>query len=276
MNTFLMDHYEEATEFIKSKITKKPVIAIVLGSGLSSLVDDINNKTIIKYNQIPYFPESTVASHAGEMVIGDINGTDVLIMSGRFHYYEGRSFSQTAFYIRVLHLLGIKSIILTNAAGGINIDFNVGDFMLITDHIKFFSDSPVRGGHISEFGNRFFDMTTTYNIEFQKIARKVAKKLDINLREGVYAFMGGPQFETPAEIKMLRILGSDAVGMSTVPEAIAANQVGMKILGISCISNMAAGITGEEISDDEVVVVAKRVAATFKSLIKDIVGDQLL
>jgi purine-nucleoside phosphorylase len=273
MNIFKLEDYQKAAEYIKSITIQKPHLAIVLGSGLFGIEKDLANKTVINYSDIPNFPKTTVSHHKGQMIIGELDGKTVVIMSGRAHFYEGHSFEEVTFYVRVLCLLGVTSIILTNACGGINSDFCVGDFMLITDHIKLFSDSPVRGRNIEQFGSRFFDMTQTYNIEYQNIAKNTAKKLNINLKQGVYAFMGGPQFETPAEIKMLKALGADAVGMSTVAEAIVANQAGLKILGICCISNMAAGISDAPISDQEVVEIGKRVSGDFKMFIREIVGE---
>ncbi len=250
-----------------------PRIALVLGSGLGYLADELTDAVRIPYAQIPHFPRSTVASHAGFLAAGKLNGVPVLLCSGRTHYYEGYSFETVTFYVRVLKALGVETLVLTNAAGGVNTAFSVGDLMLITDHIKLCADSPVRGPSDERLGARFFDMTHTYTPRLQAIAREAANALSVPLREGVYFFMGGPQFETPAEIRMIRLLGGDAVGMSTVPEAIVAAQCGMQLLGISCITNMAAGVVeGAEVSDDEVVVAAGAAAHTFGELMKLIVA----
>lgn len=263
--------YQQAAEYIRQKIELQPKVAIVLGSGLGKLADTVEDAVRIPYQEIPFFSRSTVASHKGELIVGKLAEKAVLMMSGRLHYYEGYSMQQITFPIRVFHLLGIDKLIVTNASGGINTDFSSGDLMLIEDHIKFFSDSPVRGENISAFGQRFFDLSKGYSPELGSIAKQAAQKLGIPLKSGVYAYMAGPQFETPAEIRMLRVLGADAVGMSTVPEVIVANQCGIRVLGISCISNMAAGILNQPISDDEVVEVANRVSKGFVSLLTNIV-----
>lgn len=250
-----------------------PKTALVLGSGLGYLADELTDAVRVDYADIPHFPVSTVASHAGFLAVGTLNGTPLLILSGRTHYYEGYSFQTVTFYVRVLQALGVQTLMLTNAAGGVNAAFAVGDFMLITDHIKLCADSPARGPADSRLGPRFFDMTHTYTPRLRELAREAASTLGIPLREGVYMFMGGPQFETPAEIRLIRTLGADAVGMSTVPEAIVAAQCGLNLLGISCITNMAAGIVPDsEVSDDEVVVAASAVSRTFGELMKAIVA----
>ncbi len=245
--------------------------AIVLGSGLGFLADRMENAVKIPYTSIPEFPASTVASHAGILSIGTLAGKALLAFSGRFHYYEGYDFRTVTFYVRVLHCLGIRRLILTNAAGGINTSFTEGDLMLITDHIKLCADSPERGPADPFFGPRFFDMTNTYTPQLREIAKQAAQSLSISLREGVYCYMGGPQFDTPAEIRALRLLGGDVVGMSTVPEAIVASRCGMEILGISCVTNMAAGVVENTcISDEEVNVVAGRSSGQFSALVCDI------
>ncbi len=263
--------YQQSAESIRQRISVTPETAIILGSGLGALADSVTEATRIPYEEIPFFPRSTVESHKGELIVGKLSDKPILVMSGRFHFYEGYSMEQITFPIRVLHLLGIKQLIVTNAAGGIRSDFRPGDLMLITDQIKFFTDSPVRGEQPHQFGQRFFDLSEAYSERLQTVAQEVAASLGISLQEGVYAYMSGPQFETPAEIRMLRILGADAVGMSTVPEVIVANQCGIEVLGISCISNMAAGISKQPISDDEVVEVANRVSARFIDLIANTV-----
>ena len=245
--------------------------AIVLGSGLGFLAERMENAVRIPYEEIPGFPTSTVASHAGILSVGQLAGKSVVAFSGRFHYYEGYDFRTVTFYVRVLFCLGVKTLILTNAAGGINETFCPGDLMLINDHIKLCADSPERGEADPFFGQRFFDMTETYTPWLCDVAKAAAESLSIPLHEGVYCFMGGPQFETPAEIRALRVLGGDVVGMSTVPEAIVASRCGMDILGISCVTNMAAGVVaGTRINDDEVTEVAGRTSGRFSALICDI------
>ncbi len=271
------ERIEQAAAAVRERLARVgrpvPQTALVLGSGLGYLADELTDAVRIPYTEIPHFPQSTVASHAGFLAIGELDGVPMLMCSGRTHYYEGYSFETVTFYVRVLALLGVRTLILTNAAGGVNTAFSVGDLMLITDHIKLCADSPVRGPSDERLGARFFDMTHTYTPCLQETAREAARELSVNLKEGVYFFMGGPQFETPAEIRMIRLLGGDAVGMSTVPEAIVAAQCGLSVLGISCITNMAAGIVeGTEVSDDEVVVAAGAAAHTFGNLMKLIVA----
>ena len=262
--------YKEAVSFIKEKIgDKKPQTAIILGSGLGVLKDDIQNKIILKYEDIPGFPISTVEGHAGELIIGELSGKEIIAMNGRFHYYEGYDIKQTVFPIRVFSLLGIKNIILTNAAGGINLDYKPGDFMVINDHLSFFAESVLRGKNEDEFGVRFPDMSDIYDKEEIKKIKQVIEKHVGVAREGVYAYMKGPCFETPAEIRALRTLGADAVGMSTVPEAIVAKHSGMKIVAVSCITNMAAGVTNKKLSHEEVKETADRVKGQFKEIIKE-------
>lgn len=266
-----------AAEYIKERAQSvgTPIgdTAVVLGSGLGFLANEMDGALRIPYAEIPGFPLSTVASHAGVLSIGRLGGKNVLAFSGRFHYYEGYDFRTVTFYVRVLFCLGVRTLLLTNAAGGMNEAFVPGDLMLISDHIKLCADSPERGGADPFFGQRFFDMTETYTPALRKLAKASAKSLALPLHEGVYCFMGGPQFETPAEIRALRLLGGDAVGMSTVPEAIVASRCGMRVLGISCITNMAAGmIVGTQINDDEVTEVAGRASGRFSALVCDILS----
>ncbi len=266
---------QEAARYIEQRVSAAggsiPDTAVVLGSGLGFLADQMENAVRIPYGEIPNFPESTVASHAGVLSIGTLAEKSVLAFAGRFHYYEGYDFRTVTFYVRVLFCLGVRNLILTNAAGGMNEAFTPGDLMLITDHIKLCADSPERGEADAFFGQRFFDMTETYTPRLQAVARDAANAITLPLHEGVYCYMGGPQFETPAEIRALRVLGGDAVGMSTVPEAIVASRCGLNVLGISCITNMAAGmIQGVLVSDDEVTEVAGKSSAMFSALICEI------
>ena len=265
---FTYDDYKKSAEYIKGRVSNIPDTAVVLGSGLGVMTADMKNPTVIPYSDIPGFPISTAPSHEGKLYIDE----RMIALSGRFHYYEGYTMEQAAYYVRVLALLGVKKLILTNAAGGINTDFASGALMMITDHIKFFDESPLRGANMAEFGVRFPDMTKCYSKTLADTARSAAKEIGIELKEGVYAFMPGPGYETPAEIRALKILGADAVGMSTVPEVIAARHAGLEILAISCITNMAAGITGECLSEEEVLRTANRVKDGFARLIRAIVG----
>lgn len=263
-------NYKEATEFIKQKIeNRRPETAIVLGSGLGVLKDDIENKIIIEYKDIPGFPISTVEGHAGELIIGELSGKTIIAMNGRFHYYEGYDIKQTVFPIRVFALLGVKNIILTNAAGGINTNIKEGSFMVINDHLSFFAESVLRGKNEDEFGVRFPDMSEVYNKEQREKMKLIIEKHTGNSLEGVYAYMKGPTYETPAEIRALRTLGADAVGMSTVPEAIVARHSGMNVVAVSCITNMAAGVTNKRLSHEEVKETAERVKGEFKEIIKE-------
>lgn len=247
-----------------------PQTAVVLGSGLGRLAEQAEASIRIPYAEIPNFPRTTVASHKGELVCADPAGKPVLLLSGRVHRYEGFSFSQVIFPVRVLHLLGVRNLILTNSAGGVNEAFSVGDIMMITDQIKLTEASPLAGEEEPRFGPRFFDMCDAYTHALFPLVRGAAKRAGVVLREGTYFYMPGPQFETPAEIRAIRLLGGDAVGMSTAAEAMAAHQCGMNLIGLSLISNLAAGMTGQAVSDDEVVANGKRFAGCFAALIKNI------
>jgi purine-nucleoside phosphorylase len=265
-----VEHYQEAARSISERIGKKPVIGMVLGSGLGVMAEEITEGITIPYSEILHFPESTVEGHAGEMVIGELEGKTVLALKGRFHYYEGYDMERVVFPIRVMKILGIENLLVTNAAGGVNTSFKAGELMVINDHIKMFTESPLRGPNNEKFGSRFNDMTEAYSKELRCIAKSAAKDLGLTLQEGVYAFMGGPSYETPAEIRMLRLLGADAVGMSTVPEVIAASHGGMKVLGLSCITNMAAGILDQPLDHGDVMETSARVRGNFISLVREI------
>ena len=269
---FSFEDYIRSADHIRN-ITGDIDIALVLGSGLTALADMLSDRVTIKFGDVPNIPASTVAGHAGEFVFGKLHGKRVLIQSGRFHYYEGNSFEQSAYAVRVFRLLGARALILTNAAGGINTDFTPGTVMMITDHIKFFDESPLRGPNMDEFGPRFNDMTFAYSREFCAIARKKAEDLSIDLREGVYAFMPGPSFETPAEIRALRVLGADAVGMSTVAEVITAAHASLPVVAFSCISNLAAGITNQPLTHDEVIYAAALAEKDLTSLISAMIKE---
>ncbi|MBO4473292.1 MAG: purine-nucleoside phosphorylase [Clostridiales bacterium] len=243
----------EASEFIRSQIPDIPKICLVLGSGLGPLTDRVETIVEIPYEKIPHFPATTVAGHDGKLLLAVLSGRMCFIMKGRFHYYEGYSTQEATFYVRVMAKLGVEILVMTNAAGGINTDMTPSDLMVITDHIGLFCDSPLRGGNLDEFGPRFPDQTRVYDEGLKDTLLAAAEELNIPLHQGVYAYTRGPQYETPAEISALRILGADAVGMSTVAEAIAASHCGMKILAVSCITNYAAGITGQPLSHAEVM-----------------------
>ncbi len=266
-----IESLKKAADYIRGNIRYNPEIGMVLGSGLGVLADEIEDADVLDYGDIPGFPVSTVEGHAGKMVVGMLQGRPVLALQGRFHFYEGYDMNKVVFPIRVMHLLGIRDLLVTNAAGGVNRDWKPGDLMLISDHINFTCDNPLRGKNMSEFGPRFNDMSAAYTPALRKMARETADSLELSVREGVYAFMGGPSYETPAEIRMMAILGAQAVGMSTVPEVITAAHGGMRVLGITCITNMAAGILDQPLNHDEVMETAEMVRSTFLSLVKGLV-----
>lgn len=266
-----MNKIKEAATYIRARFGIIPPVAMVLGSGLGLLADKMTDKKEIAYGSIPNFPVSTVVGHEGKLIKGELSGRSVIALCGRFHYYEGYEMADITMYVKVLMLLGVKTLIITNAAGGVNKAFNAGDLMLITDHIKFFDASPLRGKNYEDLGPRFNDMSFAYTPELQRIAKEAAKSANIELKEGVYAFMPGPSFETPAEIRMLSVLGADAVGMSTVPEVISAAHSSMEVLGISCITNMAAGILAQPLSHEEVFETAEKTKDRFSALIEAIV-----
>ncbi len=268
----------EAAEFIRSKYDKELKIALVLGSGLGAFADEIENAVRIPYEEIPHFASSTVEGHAGQLVLGEVEGVSVAVQQGRFHFYEGYEMAQVIFPMRTFGILGVKNVILTNAAGSVNTDFKQGSLMLIRDHLNLMGANPLRGANDERFGARFPDMTEVYSTELQEIVIAEAEKMIQEsedsvdfLNRGVYCGLSGPTYETPAEIHLLRISGADAVGMSTVPEAIAARHQGMKVIGISCITNMAAGITDEPINHAEVMETGAKVAEIFKELLKRVI-----
>ena len=259
---------KESRDYIQNIFGKTPVeTAIILGSGLGGFVNEIPVINQIDYGDIPHFPVSTVCGHSGKLLLAEINNIPVLIMNGRFHYYEGYSVSELAYPIRTLRLLGVKTLIVTNAVGGINPALNEGDFVLITDHIKFFDDSPLRGKNADEFGERFPDMTNAYSTELIQRIKDISIDIGVPVHEGVYAFMSGPNFETPAEIRALSVLGADVVGMSTVPEVITAVHAGMRVLGISVVTNKAAGLSPNGIKHGNVCETGTSAVCNFKKLI---------
>ncbi|NMD70248.1 purine-nucleoside phosphorylase [Bacillus sp. DNRA2] len=264
---------ENAARFLQETSKRTPKIGLILGSGLGILADEIESTVKIPYHTIPDFPVSTVEGHAGQLVFGQLNGLEVVAMQGRFHYYEGYSFDKVTFPVRVMKQLGVDTLIVTNAAGGINENFKPGDLMLISDHINNMGSNPLIGQNEAKLGPRFPDMSEAYNRQLREKAKAIATELQIPIKEGVYVGNTGPSYETPAEINMLRILGGDAVGMSTVPEVIVARHAGLSVLGISCISNMAAGILDQPLTHDEVIETTEKVKANFIQYIKAIVAS---
>lgn len=268
----MIDSFNRAVNDIKKAFPGQfPKTCVVLGSGFSKFTEYLKDKQELYYGEISGFPVSTVPGHSGKLVLGTVNGCPVLAFSGRFHYYEGYSMSELAFPVRVMKLLGVENYIVTNASGGINEGYKAGDLVLISDHIKFFDDSPLRGKNLDAFGVRFPDMTHAYHQALMGIAREAAAELNIELKSGVYAFMSGPSFETPAEIRALRVLGADMVGMSTVPEVICANHMGMRVLGISCVSNLAAGILDQPLTHEEVIAAGEQAADKSVALLSRII-----
>lgn len=259
----MIEKIKDAAQFVKNKYPERPIIGLVLGSGLGQFVNELKNSTIIPYLDIPHFKNTSVEGHQGIMALGQIEGIDVVILQGRLHAYEGHSMEDVVFSIRVLALLGIESLLLTNAAGGINTKFKVGDLVIINDHINNMGKNPLIGPNILELGPRFPDMTEAYSNELKLILKKTAKKCRLKPKSGVYVGVLGPTYETPAEIRMFRKMGADMVGMSTVPESIAANHLGLKVAGISCITNMAAGISGVKLNHEEVKKEAVKVMQSF-------------
>ena len=271
-STNLYARAEHAARTIRARTTEEARIAMVLGSGLGAFADDFEEAVVIPYEEIPGFMPSTVMGHAGRLVIGKMEKTPVLAMQGRFHFYEGYSLEEVTFPIRAFKLLGINTLVLTNAAGGINVQLSEGALMVISDHLNLMGVSPLRGIHDERFGPRFPDMSEVYSRALQETVCEKARAIGIEVRRGIYAALSGPSYETPAEIHMLRALGADAVGMSTVPEAIVARQMGMNVLGISCITNMAAGISDQPINHEEVMETGQRVRATFAQLLRTVIA----
>jgi purine-nucleoside phosphorylase len=268
----LSEKIQQTREYLFSRIGQSPSIGLILGSGLGVLADEIENPIIIPYDEIPYFPVSTVEGHKGQAVIGDLQGKRVIAMQGRFHYYEGHSLEAVTYPIRVMKSIGVKEMIVTNAAGGINPAFNPGDLMIIEDHINLTSQNPLIGPNEKEFGERFTDMSEAYSKKLVALTKKVAISEKINVVEGIYAGVLGPSYETPAEVKFLGVIGADAVGMSTVPEVIVARHSGLEVLGISCISNMAAGISEQTLTHNEVMETTEKSRDQFLQLVKKTVA----
>lgn len=257
---------KEAAQYIKNQGVDTLEVGLILGSGLGELADEIEDRVVIQYTDIPSFPVSTVEGHAGQLVCGTLGGKKVIALQGRFHYYEGYTMEVVTFPIRVMSELGVESMIVTNAAGGVNRDFTPGDLMMITDHINFFGTNPLIGANDEEQGPRFPDLSQAYDLEYQTFIKEAASELDLPLKEGVYFGMTGPTYESPAEIRMISTLGGDSVGMSTVPEVIVARHAGIRVAGISCITNFAAGLGGE-LNHEDVIEVSTKIRSSFKSLV---------
>ena len=267
--TYTMEQYRASAEAVRARLgTFVPKVAMILGSGLGFLGDEVENPIAVDYRDIPHFKASTAPGHKGRLVFGTLEGQNVAVMQGRMHHYEGYSYEEVSYAVRVLRLLGCDTLIVTNAAGCVRTDWEAGDLMLITDQIKMFSESPLRGENLPEFGTRFPDASHLYTPRLRELARRTARELSIPLREGVYFYCYGPQYETPAEIRAARLLGGDAVGMSTAPEVIVAAHCGMEVLGLTLLSNMAAGILNQPLSEQEVLDAAEAAREKFSALVR--------
>lgn len=267
----LLKKIQSSSQYILERSKYKPTIGLILGSGLGDLADRIENPEFYPYETIPNFPVSTVEGHKSRLVIGTLNGKTVVAMQGRFHYYEGYSMEEVTFPIRVMKLLGIETLIVTNAAGAVNENFKPGDLMIINDHINLSGTNPLIGKNLDKFGVRFPDMSNPYNLNLIEKVKNIAKEINVDVKEGVYTVMTGPSYETPAEIKMIRTLGGDAVGMSTVPEVIVANHSGLKVIGISCLTNMAAGILKQPLNHEEVIETSNMAKTKFINLMSSLI-----
>ena len=268
----LYERAEHAARFIRSRVGEDHVrVALVLGSGLGAFADALEEPVAVPYSEIPGFASPTVEGHAGRLVVGRVGGVGVAAMQGRFHFYEGYTLEEVTFPVRALGLVGARSLVLTNAAGGLNNSYEQGSLVLISDHLNLMGTNPLLGPNDPRFGPRFPDMTEVYDREYQDAAITEAREMGLELRRGIYAGLTGPSYETPAEIRMLRLLGADAVGMSTVPEAIVARQMGLRVLGLSCITNMAAGVMDKPINHEEVIETGERVRETFAELLRRVI-----
>ena len=273
MSQYSFAQYQESADAIRSRIGDfQPKVAMILGSGLGFLGDEVEHPIAVPYAQIPHFKVSTAPGHKGQLVFGTLEGQAVAVMQGRMHHYEGYSYEEVSYAVRVLRLLGCDTLVVTNAAGCVNREWSAGDLMLITDHIKIFMESPLRGENLPEFGPRFPDASHLYTPALQDVARQAAADLGIPLREGVYMYFPGPQYETPAEVRFARIAGADAVGMSTAPEVITAGHCGMRVLGFTLVSNLAAGILDQPLSEQEVLDAAEACKDKFSRLVLECLG----
>ena len=270
--SYTYEYFQKSADYVKSIVPYTPEVALVLGSCLGPFADTIEDPIVIDYKDIPNFLISTVDSHAGKLIFGTVAGKKVVCMSGRFHSYEGYDFEQLVIPVRLFKLLGVKDTILTNAAGAVNESYRPGDIMIVKDHIKLAGHSPLRGPNVDEFGPRFFDVTHMYTPALRALAKDCAEGIDLRVHEGVYYFFTGPQFETPAEIRAVRILGADAVGLSTVTEALTAAHCGMPLMCLSVMTNMAAGVLDRPLTNDEVDETAKTIATRFSAYVTKIIG----
>jgi purine-nucleoside phosphorylase len=269
----IYENLHEAVAFIRTKTQLKPRVGIILGSGMGSVAEVVRPEVTLDYSAIPFFAQTSVEGHKGRLILGHINEVPVALMQGRLHLYEGYSMAQVVFPTRVLAMLGIEALIVTNAAGGLSKKMKAGDLMAIYDHINLMGDNPLKGKNIDQLGPRFPDMTEAYDLKFFEAALSVGKKIDLTVRSGVYVGVMGPTYETPAEVRHLQIIGGHAVGMSTVPEVIAANHFGIRVCGISCITNLAAGISKHKLSHQEVTDVAKRIEVQFKKFLVELTNQ---
>ncbi len=268
-----MNKIFEAADYIRSKSNIKPKIGIVLGSGLGIYVDQIQNKQIIPYQDIPHFKRTSVEGHEGRLILGEVHGVPVAALQGRIHSYEGHPMEEIVLPVRTLAALGIEMLFLSNASGGVNLDFHPGDLVSITDHINLSGRNALVGPNLAELGPRFPDMSEAYSSELNAVMKEVAQRHGVNMKDGVYCSVLGPTYETPAEIRMIRILGGDMVGMSTVPEVIAANHMGVKVAGVACITNYAAGIKQEKLSHADVKDVAEKAMVGFATILTETIGE---
>jgi purine-nucleoside phosphorylase len=263
--------FQAAKNYLRQRVTGQPSVAVVLGSGLGAFAEELTDAVTVPYAEIPGWPRATAVGHAGKLVFGSLGGVNVAVMAGRSHLYEGYTPARVTFGVRVLGMMGAKSLVLTNAAGGINLEYGQGALVLISDHINLQGVNPLAGANEDDLGPRFPDMSEAYSRGYREIARAVGAQIGYELKEGVYAAMLGPSYETPAEIRFLRTIGADLVGMSTVPEVIVANHMGMKVLAISCVTNMAAGILPQKINHQEVLETGARVRSTLVELLKKVI-----
>lgn len=268
----LYDRAQRAAQTIRERVKLEPSIAIILGSGLGAFADDLTEARAVPYSEIPGFARATVEGHAGKLVVGKAGDTPVAAMQGRFHFYEGYAMEDVTFPIRVLKMLGVKTLILTNAAGSLNTEFTPGSLMVISDHINLMGANPLIGPNDERFGPRFPDLSSTYDPYLQNMVITEANEIGLDMRRGVYASLSGPSYETPAEIHMVRTMGADAVGMSTVPEAIVARHMDMQVIGISCITNLAAGVSDRPVDHSQVIATGERVRAQFTELLRRMIA----
>lgn len=268
----MLKTFEEAVAFIKSKTSVKPEIGVILGTGLGGLVNEINVVDEIPYDQIPHFPVSTVESHSGKLIFGELGGKNVIAMQGRFHFYEGYDLNQVTFPVRIMKLLGIERLIVSNASGGVNPDYEIGEIMILNDHINLFPGNPLIGKNLDDFGPRFPDMSDAYDVTMIDLATKIAKENDIRVKKGVYAGLTGPTLETPAEYKMIHILGADAVGMSTVPEVIVARHMEIPCFAVSIITDLGVEGKIKKVSVQDVIEVANRQEPKMTKIIKELIA----